>query len=189
MYGREELEVLKTLGDELNTSLVDCESTEVWLDNGTELIPKEQADKVMDAMEARIKELELYDYRRLPSVYTESFKNIRGGVAYEFEKLKARIKELESQCTQYQSELMNRNPALNTDISKMETTTTKWISANDRLPEEQIDVLFIEEDGCVHIGEMWKAKNEVYWFGRGEPCCNYVTHWMPIPTPPTTEKM
>lgn len=91
MYGREELEVLKTLGDELNTSLVDCESTEVWLDNGTELIPKEQADKVMDAMEARIKELELYDYRRLPSVYTESFKNIRGGVAYP---LKSRCKAL-----------------------------------------------------------------------------------------------
>lgn len=29
---------------------------------------KDEADSVMDAMEARIKELELYDYRRMPSM-------------------------------------------------------------------------------------------------------------------------
>ena len=58
MLGREELEVFAIVGDGINTGLVDCESTEVWFDEGTKLIKKEQADKVMDAMEARINELE-----------------------------------------------------------------------------------------------------------------------------------
>lgn len=79
MYGREELEVIELI------------------DGNGFGFSKEQADKVINAMEDRIKELELYDYRRMPSMDTESFKDIRGGVAYEFEKLKARINGLEAE--------------------------------------------------------------------------------------------
>lgn len=66
---------------------------------------KDEVDKVMDAMEARIKELEIYDCRKMPSMDTETFKNIRGGVACEFEKLKARIKELEAENKRLDREL------------------------------------------------------------------------------------
>lgn len=61
MYGREELDVNKLVyATDIDTMLVDCEGTEVWPQDsdGCEYYFKSQADKVMDAMEARIKELE-----------------------------------------------------------------------------------------------------------------------------------
>ena len=61
MLGREELDVNKLVyATDIDTMLVDCEGTEVWPQDGdgNEYYFKIQADKVMDAMEARIKELE-----------------------------------------------------------------------------------------------------------------------------------
>lgn len=61
MYGREKLDVNKLVYvTDIDTVLVDCEGTEVWPqdNNGCEYYFKSQADKAMDAMEQRIKELE-----------------------------------------------------------------------------------------------------------------------------------
>lgn len=58
---REELDVNTLVySTDIDTMLIDCEGTEVWPqdNNGNEYYYKSQADKVMDAMEARIKELE-----------------------------------------------------------------------------------------------------------------------------------
>lgn len=157
MLGREELEVKELI------------------DGNGFGYPKEQADKVMDAMEARIKELELalsnsrehekalrkcfdnhrqrikeleiYDCRKMSSMNTETLKNIRGGVACEFEKLKTRVKELEENI-----QSVEKNADYWADrCMELEAKQPKWISAKDRLPCEdgEYQVVYKHKNGAM----------------------------------------
>lgn len=89
-----------------------------------------------------------------------------------------RVKELEAQCTKYQAELMNNDPALNPTISKMETTTPKWVSVKDRLPPKNVEFL-----GCTINGGVYPCS-----FLFPEHAIGHLSHWMPLPPPPTTEE-
>lgn len=72
---------------------------------------KEEADKVMDAMERRIKDLES-DLETMEVSYEALIKNAVN-IAKDTElRLRYRIEELEKQCTKYQAELMTNDPAL-----------------------------------------------------------------------------
>lgn len=65
-------------------------------------------------------------------------------------------------------------------ISKMETTTPKWISVEDRLPEENPMLPALTEDGNKIWWGTWHDGNlEIYG----------ITHWLDnaFPPPPTTE--
>lgn len=89
----------------------------------------------------------------------------------ENEGLKQRIKELEEQCIKYQAELMNSDPALN--------DTPKWISVEDRLPEGNPVLPALCDD------------NKMIWWGCWHDCnldLYGITHWMPLPSAPTTEE-
>lgn len=170
MYGREELDINKLVyATDIDTMLVDCEGTEVWPQDsdGCEYYFKSQADKVMDAMETRIKELE------------EKYKRLIGENQGNFDAMSIAIDGWEKR----ECELLER-------IAELESQLPKWISVKDKLPEKYGPYLVIHED-CKGGNAM-----DVFYYLLDEtegPVLVYdyqevtsVTHWMPLP--PTTEE-
>ena len=60
---------------------------------------------------------------------------------------------------------------------------SEWISVKDRLPETETTVLICTERG--NIFSSWASDVDVFWF-YGEEEDDRVTHWQPLPLPPTT---
>ena len=123
---------------------------------------------------------------------------------YEAEKM--RLQELESENKKLEDyiDAYQKSEALNIEkldkkderikellatISKMETTTPKWISVKERLPEFGVNVLINDGKYC---NVMWRVeceKNGYYWEdGECGAHKDMITHWMPLPEPPTTEE-
>jgi hypothetical protein len=66
---------------------------------------------------------------------------------------------------------------------------SEWISVEDRLPDNAKPV--IVHGGCGHYSrkyEQWFTNMERDNFGEYRPILWTVTHWMPLPGPPTQEK-
>lgn len=186
---REELDVCTLNGEGIETWMVDCEGTEIWTtdSNGNKYYYKSQADSVMDAMEQRIKELE--EENKHLDDYLDAYQKSEALNIEKLDKKDERIKELEEKLA------MKLDPALHPTcadcdkcsvvISKMETTTPKWISVKDRLPKEGEEVIAFYTS--------WKHKyQQVAMFESGEfidlgGCALSPTHWMELPPPPKTE--
>jgi hypothetical protein len=74
---------------------------------------------------------------------------------------------------------------------KRQSLQTEWVSVEDRLPENNVIVMVSCEHG-VTMATLQKFENGNYlWWaviniGTYEDSTNadYVTHWMPLPTPP-----
>lgn len=64
----------------------------------------------------------------------------------------------------------------------------RWISVETELPKEQTRVLAAFQG--VHMGVVVVAgyMGNGEWYSRGENLTGAITHWMPLPSPPTTEK-
>lgn len=70
----------------------------------------------------------------------------------------------------------------------------QWISVKDRLPEEDVEVLFFSpktEFNCCFVG--YRPKKDAYVDPEGNGLMpriieKYYTHWMPLPEPPKEEK-
>ena len=60
---------------------------------------------------------------------------------------------------------------------------SEWISVQDRLPETETTVLVCTERG--YIFTSWASDVDVFWFYDEEED-DRVTHWQPLPAPPTT---
>lgn len=65
----------------------------------------------------------------------------------------------------------------------------KWISVNEELPPEDRDVWAIQEDGV----QLRALRNGGEWFehncaGEFEPPNRDITHWQPLPAPPSGEQ-
>jgi ABC-type Fe3+-hydroxamate transport system substrate-binding protein len=64
---------------------------------------------------------------------------------------------------------------------------SKWISIEERLPEKEGDYLIIfwpDESYTPYTAFYLKELNRWYYAGK-KP---YVTHWMPLPSPPTEQQ-
>lgn len=75
--------------------------------------------------------------------------------------------------------------------------TDGWISVADRLPLSQKDVVnykTVDVIGCTRNNEVYNMEfamgntNGNQWHGFDDCVEGYVTHWMPLPDPPTTTK-
>ena len=72
----------------------------------------------------------------------------------------------------------------------------KWISVEERLPEEGQEVLFSNDlEKFVHFGTFTRSSRsdmpEFYWqiYPTGEPFLSKeITHWQPLPPAPSEEE-
>jgi len=64
----------------------------------------------------------------------------------------------------------------------------EWISVKERLPEREIDVLFVTKDKKMYVGGLcsWKNCNSFHYNSTGfEPTeIDDATHWQPLPESP-----
>lgn len=60
---------------------------------------------------------------------------------------------------------------------------SRWISVKDQLPDPETTVLVCTERG--YIFTSWASDVDVFWFYDEEED-DRVTHWQPLPAPPTT---
>ena len=67
---------------------------------------------------------------------------------------------------------------LRRENAKLKASVPKWISVDDRLPEQGEEAICIAADGDMMIGKYTE-------WGWMFPCYfEELTHWMPIPEPP-----
>lgn len=218
MYGREELIQYKThincsffksyLAEEADKVMDAMERrisrltalVEGWKKNSVVLgeMYHKRLEDVQNTMATENVDLGMENFKLKERVKELEMQNDVLNAEYDFLKSASeeKIKELETQCIKYQAELMNNNPALNPTISKMETTTPKWISVKDRLPEEEKPyILYVKGHQGVGDEQMivyWDASRRDFCVGEeGWPIddeYSEVTHWMQLPPPPTTEE-
>ena len=69
----------------------------------------------------------------------------------------------------------------------------RWISVEDELPERGEDVLIITPQNLVHIAAYkyrnWQSKAPVFVSGIDGYSWRNVTHWMPLPAPPSSSEI
>lgn len=85
---------------------------------------------------------------------------------------------------------------LETEIKKLQAENeqlkkqSQWISVKDKLPKNDDYVLITDSHGFTVVGYFWPFGSSMYrnkgtwYYGDHE---QFVTHWMPLPTPPEGE--
>ena len=74
-------------------------------------------------------------------------------------------------------------------MKSLEAAAPKWISVEERLPEEYNRVLAVDVDGYMMTGEIIRILDDrhrktAYYCDNGYDSLSNVTHWMPLPEPP-----
>lgn len=99
------------------------------------------------------------------------------------------INELESELEQEQQANAGFEIILNaaqmdavTWKRKFEAAQPKWISVEERLPDQLEDVLAFNRNGRYTWFSVAHVDRKQWW--RGGMMVHHVTHWMPLPQPP-----
>ena len=76
------------------------------------------------------------------------------------------------------------------DLRSLSTSATEpiteWISVEDRLPEDETECNVVYDNG--KVGNSWYWNNNEGFDPYADPIGEMVTHWQPLPKPPTSEK-
>lgn len=64
----------------------------------------------------------------------------------------------------------------------------RWVSVEERLPEEWVYVLTCDRCGNIHIMQHSKLMKFPFGIGPSHPRYHAVTHWMPLPMLPEVEE-
>tara|TARA_Y100000310_G_scaffold29002_1_gene27562 strand:+ start:500 stop:934 length:435 start_codon:yes stop_codon:yes gene_type:complete len=119
-------------------------------------------------------------------------------ISTELTKRELRIKELQDEMITLARESIERDilvAKLEAEVIAMRDAMPRWVSAKDRLPRADRkpesgmshDTIVLCEHGFINIG--WCQIDSGRWysdFAKGG-CLEEVTHWMPMPEPPTQE--
>lgn len=89
------------------------------------------------------------------------------------------------QAVKYEVEMLNSRVDAQMRRMKHLERITRWISIEDRLPENGEYVLAALSHGVVRIASYWSTKGWVALCVTGLS----VTHWMPLPQPPNDEPL
>lgn len=160
---------------------------------------EDEADKVMDAMERRIARL---------TALVEGWKRNSVGLSDAYHKRLAmeqdRIKELKKRLEDVQNTMATENVDLGMEnfklkerIKELESQLPKWISVNDRLPNEKeqyklLWVAHVSMDNLIkYLYEAsfdYETKQFYTENGWGDKTFVSPAIWMVVPPPPTTEE-
>lgn len=79
------------------------------------------------------------------------------------------------------------NDFLRDKAKELEAQAPKWISVEERLPDIDAEVLIYTDEGLYDVAQY--SGGERFWTLERNPVCwvtaSGVTHWMPLPEPPT----
>lgn len=66
-------------------------------------------------------------------------------------------------------------------------TIQEWISVEEALPDDSVEVILCTRSGIVVTGYYDKYRKNWVQYYAGGALCVVVTHWMPMPEPPKGE--
>lgn len=94
--------------------------------------------------------------------------------------------DIEAEALEYIQQLEHQIGELTEKVAQLEEAQPKWISVEERLPEEFEHVLTYERNNEVS----WLRVSYMYdglWWRSGLKALGKVTHWMPLPEPPRSD--
>lgn len=67
----------------------------------------------------------------------------------------------------------------------------EWISVEDDMPADFVDVLVYGADNLETYEIAWQESDDPHWYetGGNQNPIRYVTHWQPLPKPPNVQKI
>lgn len=161
----------------------------------TEFYLTREANSVIDDLEKRIKELELErdNALQLAQEWQEtSDNNHRAYVDYYHlcENQTEQINKLEQGKGDLQRLLIhkdNKIKDLEAENERLKAQVPKWVSVNDRLPED-LDKVLVYDEGSIYVAEFNNFHDGKMWVSNWFSSSVEETHWMPLPLPPTTDE-
>lgn len=65
---------------------------------------------------------------------------------------------------------------------ELEALLAGWISVEDRMPADGQTVIVTDGE---KVGSLMRRRLKWFVYGSNIPCSDFVTHWKPLPAPPT----
>lgn len=103
------------------------------------------------------------------------------------ELMQAKVEEacrVAVEALQESEQLQNQLILRNDELLKMRDHVPKWVSVEERLPEDYVPVLTSDGHGNIHIFCHSKEMRFPFNIGPAHPRYFSVTHWMAFPEPP-----
>ena len=108
----------------------------------------------------------------------------------ENHQLLTKAQQLESTISQVSKALCGKENATLKELlqaaDQLKARAPRWISVEERLPEDQRDILTVNGHGLIRIMGLYHKHGDKWSWVHDERIKHYndITHWMPMPEPP-----